>query len=271
MLASRRHTRLMKCDDSMLALITATRNSIRTVESALKSASTFRNQVKHYLIDGASTDGTREFLDSFVAANHNSVLLTQTGTGLYAALNEAIDAAVADPAITQIGFLHSDDRLIPDCFGEYLAHINASQCEFFYSDIAYHDSTDRCVRVWSAGCFSRFKLRTGWMPPHTSVIVATQIYRHYGNYNPAFGTAADYEWIVRVMSTSTLPVSYFPKRTLTMLVGGASGATLASRLKANAMDGKVWADRSRVQSWLIRLLKPMRKLLQFSALIRSGN
>jgi hypothetical protein len=115
-----------------------------------------------------------------------------------------------------------------------------------------------------------FKLKTGWMPPHTSVVVAKRIYRDFGVYNPAFGTAADYEWIVRVLSSNRVSVSYFPERTLSMLVGGASGATLAVRLKANAMDGKAWADRSLAQSLLIRVSKPMRKVLQFSPFLQSS-
>src|SRR6266699_5996135 len=254
---------------TMLALVTATKNSMRTVREALESAAPFRQKIKHYLIDAASSDGTREYLESFVTTMCNSVLLSQTGTGLYPALNQAVAAALADPEVTHIGFLHSDDRLISTQFDEYLSHIDSSRCDFFYSDIEYHDKHDRRFRVWNAGRFSTFKLRTGWMPPHTSVVVAKRIYRDFGVYNPAFGTAADYEWIVRVLSSNRASVSYYPKRTLSMLVGGASGATLAARLKANAMDGKAWAHCSLTQSLLIRVFKPMRKVLQFSALLLS--
>jgi len=248
----------------MLALVTATKNSMRTIRDALESAASFRHKVKHYLIDAASSDGTREHLESFVTTTGNSVLLSQTSTGLFPALNEAVTAALADPEVTHIGFLHSDDRFFSTQFDEYLSHINSSRCDFFYSDIEYHDKHDRRFRVWNAGRFSMFKLKTGWMPPHTSVVVAKRIYRDFGVYNPAFGTAADYEWIVRVLSSNGASVSYFPQRTLTMLVGGASGATLAARLKANAMDGKAWADRSLAQSLIVRSCKPLRKVLQFS-------
>jgi glycosyltransferase involved in cell wall biosynthesis len=248
----------------MLALITATKNSMRTVRDALESAAPFRHEIKHYLIDAASSDGTREYLASFVTIG-NGVLLSQTGTGLYPALNQAVTAALADPEITHIGFLHSDDRFISAQFDQYLCHINSSQCDFFYSDIEYHDKHDRCFRVWNAGRFSMFKLKTGWMPPHTSVVVAKRIYRDFGIYDPAFGTAADYEWIVRVLSSNNASVSYYPQRTLSMLAGGASGATLAARLRANAMDGKAWADGSLARSLLIRVTKPLRKVLQFRA------
>ena len=188
--------------------------------------------------------------------------------GLYPALNQAVEATLADPEITHTAFLHSDDCLIPRQFDEYLSHIDSGQCDFFYSDIEYHDIHDRRVRVWNSGQFSMFKLKTGWMPPHTSVVVAKRIYRDFGVYNPAFGTAADYEWIVRVLSSSSPSILYYPQRTLTMLVGGASGATVAARLRANALDGKVWASRSPAQSWLIRLCKPMRKVQQFAAFPR---
>jgi glycosyltransferase len=250
---------------TMLALVTATKNSMLTIRDALESAASLTHKVKHYLIDAASSDGTREYLESFVTTTGNSVLLSQTGTGLYPALNQAVTVALADPEVTQIGFLHSDDRLISTQFDEYLSHIESSRCDFFYSDIEYHDKHDRRVRVWNAGRFSIFKLKTGWMPPHTSVVVAKRIYRDFGVYNPAFGTAADYEWIVRVLSSNRASVFYYPQRTLSMLVGGASGATLAARLRANAMDGKAWADRSLAQSSLIRVSKPMRKVLQFRA------
>src|ERR1700685_643327 len=237
----------------MLALITATKNSMRTIRDALESAAQFRHRIKHYLIDAASSDGTREYLASFLTTTGSGVLLSQTGTGLYPTLNQAVAAALADPEITHIGFLHSDDRFISTEFDAYLSHINSIPCDFFYSDIEYHDKHDRRVRVWKAGRFSMFKFKTGWMPPHTSVVVAKRIYRDVGVYNPAFGTAADYEWIVRVLSCNNASVSAFTHRTLTLLVGGASNATLAARLRANAMDAKVWADHSRIGARLIRI------------------
>jgi hypothetical protein len=107
------------------------------------------------------------------------------------------------------------------------------------------------------------------MPPHTSVVVAKHIYRDFGVYNAAFGTAADYEWIVRVLSSNRAGVSYYPQRTLSMLVGGASGATLAAHLRANAMDGKAWADRSLTEAWLKRVSKPLLKVLQFQSVCAS--
>lgn len=247
----------------MLALITATRNSIATIDDALASARPIKDKIKHYFVDATSSDGTLEYLQSFIRTTDNAVLLPQTGTGLYPALNQGIRTALTDPAVSHIGLLHSDDRLISATFGEYVSLISRNQADIFYSDIEFHDHHDRRVRVWRSGRFSMLKLRTGWMPPHTSVIVAKRIYLECGLYDDKFGTAADYHWLVRVLSCNH-GVFYFPQRTLTMRVGGASSETLAARFRANAMDGKVWADRSLAQSLLVRVCKPFRKVSQFS-------
>lgn len=247
----------------MLALITATRNSKTTLPTALASIENIRDRVKSFFVDGNSSDGSLEYLRSYVEQTPNAVLLAQTGEGLYPALNQGIQAALDDPDVSHIGMLHSDDKLISTAFERYLSIIENDPAMIFYSGIEFHDASGKRVRGWDSGKFSRFKLHTGWMPPHTSMIVAKSVYQKLGSYDPEFGTAADYEWIVRVLSEHGESTRYFPERTLTMLVGGASSESLQARLRANAMDGKVWGHKSRLQSLLIRLLKPMRKLGQF--------
>jgi hypothetical protein len=134
---------------------------MRTIRDTLESAAPFRHKIKHYLIDAASSDGTREYPASFVPTIKSSVLLSQTGTNIYPALNQAVTAALADSEVTHIGFLYSHDRFISTQLDKYLSHINFSRCDFFFSGIEYHDDRHRRVRVWNAGLFSMFKLKTG--------------------------------------------------------------------------------------------------------------
>jgi len=247
----------------MLALITATHNSIGTLGESLASVDMAAGRVKHFFIDGASTDGTIEFLNDFTANTDDSIVQTQDDAGLYQAINHGIRLAIDDPDVTHIGFLHSDDRLITNVFEKYLSVIETEPSPVFYSGIEFHDASGARIRVWDSGEFSRFKLNTRWMPPHTSVVVKKEVYEELGLYNSDFGTAADYEWVVRVLSKHGENSRYFPERTLSMLVGGASGSSLKARLRANAMDGRVWADKSKLQSMVVRVCKPMRKLGQF--------
>jgi glycosyltransferase len=247
----------------MLALITATLNSEASLESAISSLGPILHEIKHVVIDGGSVDRTLEILDDHGQRHSNVSVLQQKEKGLYQALNEAIESAVADDDVSHIGFLHSDDRLLEASYPGYLGAILASDADVSYSDIQYHNASGEVVRVWHSGGFSHFKLNTGWMPPHTSVVAKKQVYEQYGMFNPEFGTAADYEWLVRVLSNHDISVYYHPERTVSMQTGGASNASFRSRMKANAMDGAVWADRSVLQATLIRLLKPARKVGQF--------
>lgn len=247
----------------MLALITATRNSIETLPDTLTSIVDIRHRVKSFFVDGGSTDGTVECLQSYIEATTGAVLFSQDGLGLYQALNQGIQEALNDPDVTHIGMLHSDDQLIPASFDKYLTVIENEPAAVFYSGIEFRDHSGAVVRVWRSSEFSRFKLNTGWMPPHTSIVVAKDVYRDLGLYDPNFGTAADYEWVVRVFSERGNKVRFFPELTVSMLVGGASSASMRSRLRANSMDGKVWAGRSWLRSMMVRICKPMRKLGQF--------
>ena len=247
----------------MLAVITATYNSTATLSCSLKSISEFSNEIKQIFVDGGSSDGTLSMLQTYTACRSNSRVVAQDGSGLYQALNQGIGLAIKDSDVTHIGFLHSDDCLISAKFKNYLSVIRSSNFPVYYSDIQFHDESGRCVRNWVAGRFTRFKLNTGWMPPHTSMIVSKSVYGELGLYDPKFGTASDYEWIVRVLSNYGEGAHYFPEMTLSMLVGGASNASLKARMRANAMDGKVWARKSKLQSLLVRVCKPARKLGQF--------
>lgn len=247
----------------MLALITATRNSMATLPAMLESASDVLGNTKSVFVDGESTDGTAEFLEEYTAARPLATLLRQDGHGLYAALNQGVSYAMNDPDVSHIGMLHSDDRMAGGSYLEYLSVIESSSADVFYADIEYHDQSGNVVRKWRSGDFSRFKLNTGWMPPHTSVVVSRDIYKEVGLYDPTFGTSADYEWLVRVLDNPDRKTHYFPGCIVSMLVGGASNATLRARLLANRQDGRVWRSRSRVRGIAIRILKPMRKIGQY--------
>ena len=247
----------------MFALVTATWNSIDTIAESVDSIRQCKTPVRQIFVDGSSTDGTAEYLETLASESPLVSLHRQKGRGLYEALNEGIGAALEYSDTQYIGLLHSDDYVMPEAFDRYLASITGEQAQVYYSDIVFHDAYKNVVRRWSAGDFSKFKLNTGWMPPHTSMIVSREVYEKTGVYDPAFGTAADYDWIVRVMSDDPWRVVYFHETTVAMRTGGASNVNFGARLRANAMDGRVWSERSRLQAAMIRVMKPARKIGQF--------
>ena len=248
---------------SAVMLITATWNSMDTLPHSLDSVRELGCRVQHVFIDGGSTDGTVEYISDFVRAHVSATLVKQSGAGLYDALNQGIEFALSCPDISFIGFLHSDDIILPEPFSRYLGYITRKNVDIGYADILFHNSGFEVTRNWRAGHAGLFQLRTGWMPPHTSVLASRRVYEEYGVFDATFGTSADYEWLVRVLRDDQIKVGYFREFVLSMRVGGASDRNVRQRISANKMDGNVWRESGWLMMFIIRVCKPLRKLGQF--------
>ena len=247
----------------MLALITATKNSGATLTDALDSLALVRPRIKSIFVDGHSTDDTYEVLEDYCRKFGNSVLSKQDGFGLYQALNQGIALAVDDSEVSYIGFLHSDDSLIPAAFSRYIEFIDQIGGDFYFSGVEFRNSGGRIYRRWNPVPYSGFRLRSGWMPPHTTVVVSKSVYKRFGGFDPAYGSAADYEWLVRVLKPGEIDAHCFNERILIMNGGGASSQSLRARLRANTMDGRAWHGSSLLFQMFIRLAKPTRKMGQY--------
>lgn len=66
-------------------------------------------KVEHLLVDGASTDGTREYLQEQLAAGRITRLISEPDKGLYDAMNKAIALAAGKVIV----FINADDEIVP--------------------------------------------------------------------------------------------------------------------------------------------------------------
>jgi hypothetical protein len=79
----------------------------------------------------------------------------------------------------------------------------------------------------------------------------------------AFGSAADYELMLRFLVKHRVTTAYIPHVQVKMRTGGASNASLKNRLKANRMDRKAWeVNGLKPYPWTV-MAKPLRKIGQF--------
>jgi glycosyltransferase len=101
------------------------------------------------------------------------------------------------------------------------------------------------------------------MPPHPTFYVRKRTLDRLGVYRTDMGTAADYELMLRYLYKYRVKAAYIPEVQVCMRVGGASNASLGSRLAANRMDRKAWdVNGLRAAPWTL-LLKPLRKIFQW--------
>jgi glycosyltransferase involved in cell wall biosynthesis len=243
-----------------ISIVTATYNCVDVVLNCLSSVS---NQsypdVSHVVIDGASNDGTLELLQD----QNLAVLVSEPDLGLYDALNKALK--YADGGI--VGVLHSDDVFADaDVLSRVVNEFLKSDTDLLYGDLCYVNSAnpEQIVRYWNAGEFSYSRLAQGWMAPHPTVFIRTELFQHFGGYDLRYRIAADYDWLLRMLITESLNVTYLPEVLVYMRTGGVSNRSLSNLCRKSMEDWEIIRKHQIGGVWTL-LSKNLSKVSQFWA------
>ena len=230
--------------------------------------------IEHWVIDGGSTDGTLEILKEWDLELKNAETrraepgyqfkwISESDRGLYDAMNKGIARSTG----LFVGILNADDfyphhRVLSRVRGQ----LEQSGADLLYADLNYVEARDfrRVVRAWKSGIFHQRSFHWGWMPPHPTLFIKQECYRQSGGYRLDFGTAADYEFMLRIFLVHQLKTTCLAKTTIHMRVGGVSNKGWNARWKANRMDRKAWQVNGLKPYFFTLFLKPFRKLPQFS-------
>ena len=244
-----------------VSIITVCFNSEKTIRNTIKSVlnQNYPN-IEYIIIDGGSQDNTLSTIESY----HRSItkIVSEKDNGMYDALNKGIDLSTGD----LIGILHSDDIFYSnDVVNNIVKKIMISKTDSIYGDLDYVDeyNLNKVIRKWKSGTYNQRKLLFGWMPPHPTFFIKKEIFNKYGKYDLSFGTASDYELIVRLLYKYSITCEYLPKVITKMRIGGLSNLSITNRIKAHLQDWRAWIinDISNFPLWV--LLKPIRKIHQY--------
>jgi glycosyltransferase len=191
-----------------------------------------------------------------------AVLVSEPDRGIYDALNKGVLRSSGEV----VGFLHSDDLFADKLVLTRLAEVFSDpDVAAVYGDLLYvrNDNPEQVVRYWRAGDFSRSRLGWGWMPPHPTLYVRRSVYEQIGLLDVTFGIAADYDFILRLLSRKGIKVRYIPEVLVKMRVGGASNRSLRNiarkssedlrALRRNGVGGVgalIWKNLSKLQQFL---------------------
>lgn len=243
-----------------VSIITAVYNRCDIVRHALESVQiqTFES-IEHVVIDGASSDGTLEILESCL--DERATLVSEPDRGIYDALNKGIALASGDV----IGLLHSDDYFADgQVIAEIMSAFEDPLIDAVYGDLEYvaKSEPNRVIRHWKAGEFSPKKLARGWMPPHPTLFVRREVIERFGGFDAGLQIAADYDAVLRYFGPGQINAKYIPRVLVKMRVGGESNRSLARVIR------KSWEDyqalhRNRVGGLWALFLKNVSKIPQF--------
>ena len=243
-----------------LSIITATYNCASTIDDCLSSIAeqTYRS-IEHVVIDGASTDGTREILERQRASMSHFV--SEPDGGIYPALNKGLLLASGDV----VGFLHADDRYArPDVLAQVAAVFDDPGVVAVYGDLVYvhRDAPDRVFRYWRAGPYSTSRFRWGWMPPHPTLYLRRSAYEQWGTFDVGLDIAADYDFMLRVLPRLVGQIAYLPHILVHMRAGGVSNRSLPHVLRKSRQD-YIAITRNNIGRLPVLFAKNIRKIPQF--------
>jgi len=203
-----------------ISIITVVLNNKETIQDAVNSVlnQTYKN-IEYIIIDGASTDGTIEIIQSY--GDKISKFISEPDGGLYDAMNKGIELSNGDI----VGMLNSDDFYIDEFVIEnVIKEFEAKDVDSVYADLVYVNpgNLDKVVRFYDSSYFSPENFAYGWMPAHPTFFVKKEIYERYGVFRTDLKIGADFDILVRFLYIYNISFSYMREVLVKMRTGGVS-------------------------------------------------
>ncbi|BDC98618.1 glycosyltransferase family 2 protein [Persicobacter psychrovividus] len=243
-----------------ISIITICYNAEQTLPSTLASVEQqdYHN-IEYIVVDGGSKDGT---MDLVKACQRVDRYVSEPDKGLYDAINKGIAMATGD----YVGLIHADDFFADhQAVSKIVKQLEKAPADGLYADLDYVDQEEvsKIHRHWVSGEYDAKRYLKGWMPPHPTFYCRRELFAQFGGYRLDFGSAADYELMLRFMVKHQISMTYLPEVLVKMRVGGASNESWKARWKANQMDARAWEVNGLQPKFYTRWAKPLSKLGQF--------
>ena len=242
-----------------VSLITISYNSVATIQKCIDSvAKQTYDAVEYIIIDGNSVDGTQAII--LKNKSHIHYFKSEPDAGIYDAMNKGLRIATGDI----IGLLNADDYFSDEnVVTEVMQSFSQHDPDILYGDLDYVDHSGKVIRKWRSGNYAREKFNWGWMPPHPTFYAKRSLFEELGEYSMNYGTAADYELMLRFMYLNQRKVFYLNKVIVKMRTGGQSNQNFRNRVNAWKHDFNAMVCHHVSLPLLGIVLKPLRKISQF--------
>jgi glycosyltransferase involved in cell wall biosynthesis len=219
---------------TVITVVLNNRKFIRTcIESVLGQS--YPN-IEYIVKDGGSSDGTQTIVKEYGDA---ITLINEPDRGMYDGLNQAIHLATGDI----IALLNADDFYTgPEVVAHMVRAMEETDADAAWGDLIFVDRRNlrKVVRRWKSAPYGPGKMKKGWHPPHPTFFVRRHVYEKYGGFRTDFGSAADYELMLRYLERFKVRSSYVPETIVTMRAGGMSGGLWTRLWRHKVYDSRAW-------------------------------
>ncbi len=215
-----------------ISIITVVWNNASTIKDAIDSvlSQTYKN-IEFIVVDGASTDGTVEIVQSY--GDRISKFISEKDKGLYDAMNKGISIATGDV----IGILNSDDFYIDEFVIEKIVkEFEEKDVDSVYADLVFvkPENLEKIVRYYDSSKCIPEKFQYALYPAHPTFFVKKWVYNKYGVFKIDYKIGADFDIMARFLYINKIRYSYMNEPIIKMRIGGVS--TSFSSIWINALE-----------------------------------
>lgn len=242
-----------------VSIITIVYNNKEYISDCIESVyNQSYKDIEHIVIDGDSTDGTQQVIESY--QDKLAYYTSEKDNGLYDALNKGIKKATGDI----IGILHSDD-VFYDIYviEKILKAFDESNAELVYANGVFVDRVNPQIvkRVYSSKSFKKCFLLFGWIPLHTTIYVKKELFEKFGLYDRRYSIASDYDISLRWFKNNGIVKYFLDEYVVKMRLGGKS--TTASLQKLKSKEDLQIIKRNKLWGVFTLFFKIARKIPQY--------
>ena len=173
--------------------------------------------LEHLIIDGASTDGTLEWLSAYQGTRHDIRILSQPDSGIYEAMNRGIALARGKYVI----FLNSDDYFHdPRGMAVSASRLEELGCEFSFAPVRFSDSSVR-HNPQQAPQRRLYRFIISWCFSHQTMLTSHSLLQRIDGFDTSYRSAADYDLLLRMIAAGAKGC-FVPLTFATFSTGGFS-------------------------------------------------
>ena len=234
-----------------ISIVTVTLNRLEGLKQTLQSAAgqSFGDW-ELIVVDGASTDGTPEYLATLDDPRINWA--SEPDSGIYDAMNKGIALAKGD----YVHILNSGDRYISGTVLESLMPVLRPDA-LNYGIVELPEGGRR--KLAGTPPFRPWKMRFRAEIPHEGIVLSRKIYEEAGPFRTDMKIAADYDMTLRLLKQ--IPVNATGIRMVAMSGGGVSNTNFAQSA-AEAREASMANGTNPLAAWAVFLCKKLNRLLR---------
>lgn len=186
-----------------VTVLTPCYNSAGTIEKTLECIEnqTYKN-IEYIIVDGGSTDGTLEIIDSHrERLPRDFTLVSERDDGIYDAMNKGIRLAKG----RLIGIVNSDDSYEYDTVERVVGHFRGNKYEVIYGmQRTYLGGKEKAVVIYHHDFLPQ------QMITHPACFVTREAYEELGMFDVRYKSAADYDLMLRYYAHGRGKVVFTP-------------------------------------------------------------